>query len=133
MVDLRVCFSWGSGFGEFSAWVNRDSQAESQLKQMPCLVGCKNAELYFLDSGALGGHAPDQNPNSATGWQITGKDRRCDTFVPGENAEEILQANQEFSAFMQPIRGCKLEAIYRGLGVAQGWGQQCSVQTSLSL
>ena len=61
------------------------------------------------------------------------KERRNDTFVPGENVEEILQANQGFLAFMQPIRGCKLEAIHRGLGVAQGWGQQCSVRTSLSL
>ena len=51
------------------------------------------------------------------------KERRNDTFVPGENVEEILQANQGFLAFMQPIRGCRFEAIHRGLGVAQGWGQ----------
>ena len=47
MVELRVCFSLGSGFGEFAAWVNRDSQAESQLKQMPCLVGCICSKLGF--------------------------------------------------------------------------------------
>ena len=38
LVELRVCFSWGSGFGEVSSWVNRSSQAESQLKQKPCLA-----------------------------------------------------------------------------------------------
>ena len=96
-------------------------------------MGCKNAELYFLDSDTLRGRAPDQNSSSATELQMPRKYRRCDTFVPGENAEEILRANQGFSALMQPIRCCKLEAIYRSMGVAQGWGQQCSVQTSLSL
>ena len=34
---------------------------------------------------------------------------------------------------MQPIEGCKLAAIHRVMGVAQGWGQQCGVRTSLSL
>ena len=53
LVGLRVCFSLGFGFGEFSSWVNRGGQAESQLKQKPCLMGCKNAELYFLDSDTL--------------------------------------------------------------------------------
>ena len=69
---------------------------EPQLKQKPCLVGCKSAELYFLDSGALDGHAPDQNPSSATGWQITGKDRRCDTFVPGEMQEKSCKQTRDF-------------------------------------
>jgi len=96
-------------------------------------MGCKNAELYFLDSDTLRGRAPDQNSSSATELQMPCKYRRCDMFVPGENAEEILRSNQGFSAFMQPIKGCKLEAIYKGMGVAQGWGQRCGVQTSLSL
>ena len=112
--------------------------SEVELKLSRCAVwlrhgGCKNAELYFLDSDTLRGRAPDQNSSSATELQMPRKYRRCDTFVPGENAEEILRSNQGFSAFIQPIKGCKLEAIHRGLGVAQGWGQQCSVQTSLSL
>ena len=46
-VELRVCFSLGSGFWEFSSWVNWGGQAESQLKQKPCLMGCKNAKLGF--------------------------------------------------------------------------------------
>ena len=47
LVELRVCFSWGSGFGEVSSWVNRSSQAESQLKQKSCLLGCVSSKLEF--------------------------------------------------------------------------------------
>mgnify|MGYP007039275007 CR=1 FL=1 len=46
-VELHVCFSLGSGFGEFSSWGYWSSQTEPKLKQMPCLVGCKSAGLGF--------------------------------------------------------------------------------------
>ncbi len=35
--ELRVCFSLGSGFGEFSSWGNLVCQTEPQLKQKSCL------------------------------------------------------------------------------------------------
>ena len=47
LVELRVCFSWGSGFWEFSSWVNWGGQAESQLKQKPCLAGWRCPKLGF--------------------------------------------------------------------------------------
>ena len=44
-VELRCCFSWGSGFWEDFCWGNWSNQTEPQLKQTPCLAGCKNAKL----------------------------------------------------------------------------------------
>ena len=46
-VELCVCFSLGSGFGELASWGYWSGQTEPKLKQQPCLVGCKNAELGF--------------------------------------------------------------------------------------
>ena len=68
LVELRVCFSWGSGFREFSSWANRDGWLEPQLKQMPCLagrggaswagVGKTNTGLNLAGSGQVGRAQP---------------------------------------------------------------------------
>jgi len=68
--------------------------SEVELKLSRCAVrlrhgGCKNAELYFLDSDALRSRIPDHNSSSATERQMMRKERRNDTFVPGENVEEM--------------------------------------------
>ena len=47
LVELRLCFSWGSGFREFSSLVNRSRQTEPKLKQKPCLMGCISSKLDF--------------------------------------------------------------------------------------
>ena len=47
-VELRVCFSLGSGFWEISSWGNRRSWSEPQLKQKSCLMGCTRPKLGVL-------------------------------------------------------------------------------------
>lgn len=81
--------------------------SEVELKLSRCAVrpkydGCKNAELYFLDSDTLRSLVPDQNPSSAAERQMMRKERRNDTFVPGENVEEILRVNQVFQYLCSP-------------------------------
>ena len=81
--------------------------SEVELKLSRCAVrpkydGCKNAELYFLDSDALCSLVPDQNPSSAAERRMMRKERRNDTFVPGENVEEILRVNQVFQYLCSP-------------------------------
>ena len=81
--------------------------SEVELKLSRCAVwlrhgGCKNAELYFLDSDALRSRIPDHNSSSATERQMMRKERRNDTFVPGENVEEILRVNQVFQYLCSP-------------------------------
>lgn len=58
-VELRVCFSLGSG-----RYHPKSVPSEVELKLSRCAVrpkygGCKNAELYFLDSDALRSLVPD--------------------------------------------------------------------------
>lgn len=47
LVELRLCFSLGSGFREVSSWVNRSCQLEPKLKRKPCLTSCISSKLGF--------------------------------------------------------------------------------------
>ena len=106
-----ACRGWGGVSDVLSPGSGRyhpkSVPSEVELKLSRCAVwlrhcGCKNAELYFLDSDALRSRIPDHNSSSATERQMMRKECRNDTFVPGENVEEILRVNQVFQHLCSP-------------------------------
>ena len=49
--ELRVCFSWGSGFREISSWANWSNQTEPQLSKLPAWRAARTLSLESVFRG----------------------------------------------------------------------------------